>query len=181
VSQRISAETLDAPVAGVNLAPGSLRDQIGERQTLFVFLRFFGCVFCRETVTDLRQISEKDPDYPQVLFISESGSTEARAFLRRYWPTAATISDSDKSLYSAFGVGKGSVWKMFGPGVFSSGLRAKTKGHQSGHVDGDIWRMPGVFLVAGDKILWQHEFRHAADHPDFARIPELAAQSTAES
>lgn len=33
---------LDRPVAGVNLAPGALRVQLGERPTVLVFLRHFG-------------------------------------------------------------------------------------------------------------------------------------------
>jgi hypothetical protein len=33
--------------------------------------------------------------------------------------------------------------------------------------------MPGLFLVKDDAILWRHRFRHAGDHPDFARIPNL--------
>jgi len=50
----ITDEILDAPVSGVNLAPGTLRAQLGERPTLLVFLRHFGGIFCREAVADLR-------------------------------------------------------------------------------------------------------------------------------
>ena len=35
--------------------------------------------------------------------------------------------------------------------------------------------MPGVFLVQGGRVLWSHQYRHAGDHPDLARIPELLA------
>jgi hypothetical protein len=33
---------LDIPVAGVNLTPGALRQQLGETPTVLVFLRHFG-------------------------------------------------------------------------------------------------------------------------------------------
>ncbi len=33
---------LDLPVSGLNLVPGSLRDQLSGDRTLFVFLRHFG-------------------------------------------------------------------------------------------------------------------------------------------
>ena len=56
---QIAIETLESPVSGVNLAPGSLQDQLPDSPTLIIFLRFFGCIFCRETVADLRQLSEK--------------------------------------------------------------------------------------------------------------------------
>ncbi len=55
---QIESQTLESPVIRVNLAPGSFRDQLSEGPALLIFLRFFGCIFCRETVADLRQLSE---------------------------------------------------------------------------------------------------------------------------
>ena len=40
--KKIDPNILDAPVEGVNLAPGSLRDQIAGQPTLLVFLRHLG-------------------------------------------------------------------------------------------------------------------------------------------
>ena len=40
--QRIDRATLNAEVEGVNLRPGSLRDQLGAEPTLLYFLRHFG-------------------------------------------------------------------------------------------------------------------------------------------
>jgi hypothetical protein len=37
--------------------------------------------------------------------------------------------------------------------------------------------MPALFLMRGDMILWRHGFRHAGDHPDFARIPDILRTS----
>ena len=39
---RIPPEVLDLPVQGVNLPPGTLRDQLSDQPTLLVFLRHFG-------------------------------------------------------------------------------------------------------------------------------------------
>ena len=41
-NQAIAARLLDRQVAGVNLRPGALRDQLGDQPTLLVFLRHFG-------------------------------------------------------------------------------------------------------------------------------------------
>lgn len=38
----IPNEILDTPVSGVNLRPGTLRQQIDETPTVLVFLRHFG-------------------------------------------------------------------------------------------------------------------------------------------
>jgi hypothetical protein len=174
--ERIAPGVLDRFVAGVNLMPGSLRDQLGERPTLLVFLRHFGCTFCRETVADLREAAS-DPGYPPVLFFFQGSVTEGRAFLRRYWPEARAVADPELSFYEAFGVNRGSLLQMFGPGVFVAGYRSRRKGHENGPRSGDIYRMPGAFLVQGDRVLWQHTYRHAGDHPDFRRIPDEARVS----
>ena len=42
MDHHIAADTLDTPVAGLNLLPGTLRDQLGATPTLLVFLRHFG-------------------------------------------------------------------------------------------------------------------------------------------
>ena len=74
--QSIPETTLAEPVAGVNVVPGTLRDQLAPGDTLLVFLRHFGCIFCRETVADLRAVSESDPDFPKVLFFFQGSPTE---------------------------------------------------------------------------------------------------------
>ena len=173
---RIDPAALDAPVRGVNLAPGTLRDQLEREEgpTLLVFLRHFGCMFCRETIADLRAVAEETPDFPRVLFFFLGTPMEGKAFLRRYWPTARAVADAGKRFYTAFGVERGGLLQMFGPGVWRGKRRAEAKGHHNAERSGDIWMMPGVFLVRGDTVLWAHAYRHAADQPDFARIPELA-------
>ncbi|HKK53283.1 MAG TPA: SelL-related redox protein [Myxococcota bacterium] len=171
--ETLPIEALDAPVNGVNLVPGTLRDQLGDGITLLVFLRHFGCLFCRETVGDLRRAAESDPDYPRVLFFFQGSPTEGRAFLRRDWPEARAVADPDLELYELFGIRQASFLEALGPSVLAARSRARSKGYESGPRSGDIWRMPGVFAVRGERVLWTHHPRHAADHPDFSRLPEL--------
>jgi hypothetical protein len=83
------------------------------------------------------------------------------------------VADAPRRLYAAFGIGQGGKRQMFGLGVWLAGTRAALKGHAAGKAVGDPWTMPGLFLVKGDAILWRHAFRHAGDHPNFARIPDL--------
>ncbi len=173
----IPTEVLESIVSGVNLMPGTLADQLGGEPQLLVFLRHFGCMFCRETIAELREASETVEGYPAVLFFHQGRPAEGRAFMRRYWPAARAIADPELRFYGAFGVDRGGLMKMFGPGVWTAKRRAEAKGHANAEREGDIWRMPGVFLAQGDRILWRHEFRHAADHPDFLRIPERIAAS----
>jgi hypothetical protein len=175
LERRIPGDVLDAPVTGVHLMPGTLRDQLGPSElTLLVFLRHFGCTFCRETVAELRRESEASPDFPPLLFFFQGGTTEGRAFLRRDWPTARAIADPDLRFYEAFGVERMGWLDLLKPAFWQAERRAKAKGFTQGERSGDIWRLPGVFLVHGDRIVWTHEFQHAGDLPDFAAVAARA-------
>ncbi len=178
VGQKLSDEVTSRFVAGPNLVPGSLGDQLPEGAlTLAVFLRHFGCIFCKETLADIRQRQEVDPDFPSPLFFFQGSATEGRALLRRDWPEARAVADPEGRFYDDFGVGRGGLLKMFGPGVFAGKTRAEKKGHENGARSGDIWRMPGMFLLRGREIVWKHEYRHAAELPDYDRITALATGS----
>lgn len=174
---QIPDAVLDGPVTGTNLVPGRLRDQLGETPTLLVFLRHFGCLFCRETVADLRAIAERDAAFPPVLFFTQSGSTELRAFLRRDWPGARAVADPGRHFYAAFGIERMSPLGLLRPALWAAERRARAKGHERGERTGDVWRLPGVFLVERARVLWSYEFRHAGDHPEWTAIPALAAAS----
>ncbi len=175
--KQIPDAILDAPVTGTNLMPGLLRDQLGITPALLVFLRHFGCLFCRETVADLRAIAEREAAYPPILFFTQSTSTELRAFLRRDWPGARAVADPGRNFYAAFGVERMSPLGLLRPALWGAERRARDKGHESGERTGDIWRLPGVLLVEGKRVLWSHAFRHAGDHPDWDRVPALVAVS----
>lgn len=175
--ERIPEQALVRGVSGVNLMPGSLADQLGNDETLLVFLRYFGCLFCREMVADIRAAKEADADYPAVLFFFQGNATEGRAFLRRYWPDVRAIADPELEFYADFGVEQGRFLQVFGPRALLSTRRAKAKGHSPGERSGDPMRMPGLFLVRGAELLWSHRFEHQADHPDFVALPATARAS----
>jgi len=170
---RIPDAILDAPVSGVNLVPGSLRRQLAPGDTLLVFLRQLGCLFCRETVSDLRACTAARPDYPKVLLFFQGGPSEGRALLRGLWPEAHAVADGERRFYAAFEVGRGSLWQTLGPEVWRARSRALAKGVEQGPRVGDVWMMPGTFLVRTETVIWSHAYRHAADRPDFEAIPEL--------
>lgn len=173
----IPKSLLDHPVVGLNLAPGTLRGQLGSDLNLLVFLRHFGCMFCRETLSDMREIAERDPRFPSPLFFFQGSPSEGRAFLRRYWPALRAVADPRAEFYEGFGVERGGLLKMLGPAVWAAKSRAESKGHRNGERSGDIWRMPGVFLARGRQIVWAHEFRHAEDHPNYQQICEISADA----
>lgn len=163
---------LKQPIEGVNLRAETL-EALNSRPQLWVFLRHFGCIFCREMVGDLRDAVRQQPDYPQPVFFYQGSPRQGREFFERLWPEATAVADPKLTFYKAMGLGKGGLREMFGGEVWSCGLRAMQKGHFIGQPVGDPWVMPGLFYVDQGRILWQHDFGHAGDHPD---VQKLGAQ-----
>ena len=158
-------------VQGVNIS--ETLEPLLQQPTLVVFLRHFGCIFCRELVADVRRAAETTPDYPPVLFVYQGTPAEGKTFFADLWPEAVAIADAEQQLYHRFGLTQGSAAQMFGAQVWACGVRAALKGHFIGKPIGDPWMMPGVFVVHGERVLWQHDFSHAGDHPNIPKLAEV--------
>jgi hypothetical protein len=173
----LTPDILALPVEGVNLNGPTLADQINER-VLIVFLRHFGCIFCREMVKDLRKAKTQIAGFPKVVYVYQGTAVDGEAFFERHSPGAAGIADMPKRLYEAFSIKRATLGQGFGPMVWSCALRAGVKGNGVGKVIGDPWTMPGMFLIEpGGRILWQHQFAHVGDHPDLRSIPTSAVEA----
>lgn len=122
-------------------------------------------------VKDLRTVVENDPTYPPLLFVYMGTVEEGAGFFAKAWPEARAVSDQQLHLYRGFGLGRGSLLEVMGPGVAACSIRAAAKGYLPGKPVGDPWQMPGLFLVQGKQVLWQHDFAHIGDHPSFAELP----------
>jgi AhpC/TSA antioxidant enzyme len=179
MESRIPDNVYRRDVQGLRLRPGSLADQLDPASpTLLVFLRHFGCPFCKEAVADLRAIAEKDPSYPPVLFFSQSCAAEAVEFFEKHWPEARVVCDPDKAFYSAMGLRQGTFGQVWGLRVWTCSFRALAKGHVMSKPIGDPWLMPGVFLVRGQEILWCHVYEHQGDNPDWSKIPSYLSTTS---
>ena len=99
------------------------------------------------------------------------GSTEEGArFFGARWPQARAVADPDRVFSQSFGLKRGALSQIAGWKVWMPALRALRRGHSIGMPVGDPWQMPGAILVRGERILWRHDYRHSADHPDFRMV-----------
>ena len=121
---------------------------------------------------DLRRVAGRDPQFPNVVFVFMGETAEGAAFLDGLWPQARGIADRDKRLYDAFGVARGGMKEMFGPGAFACGVRAAAKGNFIGRRHGDPWTLPSFILVYDERVVWRHDGAHAGDHPQWSEIVE---------
>lgn len=145
-----------------------------ERPTLIVFLRHFGCTFCRETLADLAR--QKDAVRSMNIAVVHMVSDErAASYLAKYdLPEHVRVSDPEKALYAAFELGRGELGQLFGLRVWWRGFLAGILGrHFVGGLAGDGFQMPGAFIVHEGKIV--RAFRHAdaADRPDYADLCDV--------
>lgn len=168
----IENDVLTIHVRGTGLSGPRFEQNLHPEGTLLVFLRHFGCTFCRETVHELRRAHASRP-YPYVLFVTQGSEAATEKFFQDHWPGASAISDSERKLYQAFEIRRGSFMQLFGPAVLLCGLQGLAKGHGVGRPESDPFIMPGMFFIRGAEIVWSHEYRHAGDHPDFYGIPEF--------
>lgn len=183
MKQTLERSILESPITGLHLSGSTLGEQLRVPTTLMVFLRHYACIFCKEMVRDLRAAAEADADFPRILFFGQGDLEETKQFAEKLWPTMSIVSDPTRQFYTAMGLGRGSIYQMFGPSVWACGIRAGLKGNFQTGISGDIWTMPGLFAVdRNGNILWKHEFDHIAQHPNWKKIPgEIALASRHET
>ncbi|MFT4535687.1 MAG: peroxiredoxin [Saprospiraceae bacterium] len=148
----------------------SLVDASSEMPVLLVFLRHFGCVFCREAMID---ISKKREDWEKqninVVLVHMSDFETAEKYFKKFnVPGIENISDPTCGLYASFGLSKGNASQLFGLKNFIRGFETTIKGIPIGlRQIGDGFQMPGVFLIRNGKVLESYIHKSAADRPDY--------------
>jgi hypothetical protein len=137
-----------------------------ERALALVFLRHFGCVFCRRYVSQFRPFSGEN-----VVFVCQEGPEEAERFKRRMRSPHRFVCDPEARLYEAFGLGRGTVGQMLNLRTLAQGAVATLQGHGFAPPSSDPWRMPGVFVVSPNgELAWSHRSRDAADNPPVSKV-----------
>lgn len=144
-----------------------------DQPVLLVFLRHFGCTFCREALADLRvQRSRLEAAGVAIALVHMSPEADAAAFFAKYeLSDVARFSDPGRGLYRRFELRRGGWRQLFGLSVWMRGARAVfAEGHGVGALAGDGFQMPGAFLVLNGKII--HAYRHesAASRPDYCKL-----------
>lgn len=155
----------------------SLAQITAEQPVLLIFLRHFGCSFCREAIADIaKKRKQLEAQGVRIVFVHMAPSREiAEKFFRKYklFPIDH-ISDPDKRFYAAFGLGRGTPVQLFGFMNWIRGFQAGViEGHGFDYQNeniGDGFQMPGVFVLQQGKIKHAYIHRYAWDRPDYEAI-----------
>lgn len=170
---------------GVRVALGEAVADTGETvlgmsesgDVLLVFLRHFGCTFCREAASDVaRDRGEIEGLGARVCFVYMPGEVGGEALAGRFFGRygldgVARVADPERRLYRAFGLGRGSFGQLFGPRVWGRGFAAGLLGgHLVGKLVGDGFQMPGVFVVRDGAVVRSFVHEHAGSRPSYAGL-----------
>ena len=144
--------------------------------TLVIFLRSFGCTFCREALADVAAVkSSIAATGAKIAFVHSEPADEADPWFAKYGLNdVAHISDPTLAHYRAFGLGRTRATSIVDPLVWVRGASCALS-HGFGVQSVEMMRRaPGVFVVQRGKILAEYRHRTPADRPDYAELVRSA-------
>lgn len=175
-----ASEEFDDPVRElVDQSGRSLAELSKDQPQLVVLIRHSGCTFCREALADLAsQRVEIQATGCGIVLVHLEQEEEIRPFLSAYGLDGLPrISDPECRLYRQFGLDLGSFRELFGLSVWIRGLIAAIwKGHGAGRSHGNVFQMPGTFVIHAGRILQGFKHTTAADRPNHLAMAQSACQ-----
>ena len=151
----------------------TLKELSEEQPVLLVFLRHFGCTFCREALADIsKERARIEATGVKIVFVHMTDDALADRYFNRYSLENAThISDPDQKFYKSFGLLKGNFNQLFGLQSWIRGFSAGVvSGHGVGPQLGDGFQMPGVFVIHKNAIIERFIHKLASDRPDYLEL-----------
>jgi hypothetical protein len=170
-----AATVLDTKGTAVKLA-----GEWADHPAVIVWLRHFGCVFCREQVAEIRA-SRVDIEAlgGGIAFIGNGTPRAAEWFQKRFAADSTVLTDPDLASYEAIGARSG-LLSTLGPGAWGAGIRAFRSGARQSTSKGHAYQQGGLVVMApANKVLYQHISLAAGDHPPVADV--LAALKAAQA
>lgn len=149
----------------------SLAELSDQSPVLIVFLRHFGCVFCKESLTEISKIkSQFDSKGIKLVLVHMSDYKTADAYFKKYkLYNPENLSDPECKIYATFGLLKGSFSQLFGLKTMIRGFQlATTKQIFPEMVRvGDGFQMPGIFLIKNAVVIESFIHNSVADKPNY--------------
>ena len=155
----------------------SLKELSYKQPILLIFLRHFGCAFCKETLWLLQKL-RVDIENKGTLITLVHLHTEAEAqteFLKYNLADLDRIADPESMLYKGFNLKRATLSQLLGIKVWIRGMYLwLTKGTFINTPDGvNAFQMPGVFLIHKGEIIKKYIHPTAADIPPYLELASL--------
>jgi peroxiredoxin len=112
-----------------------------------------------------------------VAVVTQGNPAQTAELRRRYDAPLRFLADPDRKAYRAYGLERGSVVQVMGPRVMLKAAMAALGGNVGGRMVGDVFQMPGTFVIDREGALrFCHRNRDAADNPPNQTLLALAEQ-----
>jgi len=156
----------------------SLYDLSMKHPLMVVFLRHFGCIFCKEALKDLsKKKAQLEMKGINLVFVHMSDHETAQEYFSNYdLNSFYSVSDPECKVYEDFGLVKGSFGQLFGLTVMIRGIQANMDGNAFSlkHI-GDGFQMPGIFLINQGSIEESFIHNRVSDKPDYEDLISCCA------
>jgi peroxiredoxin len=142
---------------------------------LLVFLRHFGCSFCRQAISDVAELrGELDRRGVRPVFVHLGTPERAKSFFEYYGiGDVERVSDPEAAVYQnpVFAISRiHPVLTLFQPSVWIGWLKGALFKHGIGAIKEDGKQMQAIFFLKGPKIVREFRYRTIADEPNYLKL-----------
>jgi hypothetical protein len=142
---------------------------------LLIFLRHFGCSFCRQAISDVADLrGELDRRGVRPVFVHLGTPERAKPFFDYYGiGDVERVSDPEAAVYRhpVFQLSRiNPSLTLFQPGVWMGWLKGALFKHGIGAIKEDGHQMQGIFFLKGAKIVRRFRYKTIADEPDYLKL-----------
>lgn len=169
---RVSDQAARAVIRDLEGQEHALGGLWAEQPAVLVFLRHFGCLFCREQAAEIEgQLAEIRKRGAALVFIGNGNRHFAQGFKQDHGITSPLYVDTSRDSYRALGMKRGFFATLGSLATWRNMLRARKQGFRQGRTRGDAWQNGGVLVVEpGGRVAFSHLSREAGDHPPVADV-----------
>ncbi len=146
-----------------------------KKPVLLVFLRQFGCPFCREAMTDLSDQRRRiEAEGIQIILVHMTSEHYARQILSVYeLEDLPRVSDPEQVFYDSFGLERGSLWQIFGLKTCARMVSTSLlNGHLVGKKKGDQYQLPGLFLLKNGRVVDSYKHQAPSERPSYEEMAQ---------
>lgn len=153
----------------------SLYDLASASPVLLIFLRHFGCSFCRRAISEVAGLrGEFARRGVRPVFVHMGTPERAKLFFDYYGiGDVERVSDPEAAVYRnpIFAVRRvHPVRSLFQPAVWMGWLKGSIFKHGIGAIKEDGHQMQAIFYLKGAKIVREFRYRTIADEPDYLKL-----------
>jgi peroxiredoxin len=163
-------------LASVHTESGASLLELAEASpVLLVFLRHFGCSFCRQAISDVADLrGELDQRGVRPVFVHLGTPERAKPFFDYYGiGDVERVSDPEAAVYRLpmFAISRiHPVLTLFQPAVWVGWLKGSLFKHGIGAIKEDGKQMQAIFFLKGPKIVREYRYKTIADEPNYLKL-----------